>query len=647
MSAICGIYYLDGRPVALETGTAMMRELGIYHVDDTGVWRDGHVFLGCHARHVTPESVQEILPFYDDEAGLSITADAVIDNRVDLHDRLSIDYSLRDDMTDSQLILQAYRKWDQDCLKYLIGDFSFVIWDEKRQKLFCAVDHTGTRALYYFHSSELFAFSTLIKPLFVLPEITKEYDENWIADFLAMPSVMHQLDAELTLYRNIYLLPAGHTLTVCPSGAEKRVYWQIERYNELKLKTDHEYEEALLEVLGEAIRCRMRSIRPVGVMMSGGLDSTSVACLAARKMAVRGLRVQVFSAVPMLGYRDWVPVGMLADETPLIEAVREHTGNIDVTYCRSEGKHSLSDTSRFLAVLEQPYKIIENLLWIDSIMMTAQECNIGVMLIGSAGNITISWGDSSSYLISLLKSGQWWQFLRESRNTARRYRRPLKAWLRLMGTMLPYNLKININKIKDRDWQKKMQGLSPINPDFARHINVQERFRRFGYDPYFLRQLDSFESRKKHFKPDLFSHLGVITTKQSLAYGMSLRDPTMDKRVIEFCLSLPENQYVRNGRNRFLIRRAMNGILPDEVRQNVTMHGKQNADLAQRLQSCWTELAEEIKDIGILETERKYLDIAKIRVELEKYKTIYDDAADDFGLRMLIRSLIFSRFLRQ
>jgi len=617
------------------------------HADDTGVWRDGHVFMGCHARHVTPESVQEILPFRDDEAGLLITADAFIDNRVDLHDRLGIDYSLRDNMTDSQLILQAYRKWGQDCLKYLIGDFSFVIWDEKRQKLFCAVDHTGTRALYYFRSSELFAFSTLIKPLFVLPEITKEYDENWIADFLAMPSVMHQLDAELTLYRNIYLLPAGHTLTVCPSGAEKHVYWQIERYNELKLKTDHEYEEALLEVLGEAIRCRKRCIRPVGVMMSGGLDSTSVACLAAREMAVSGLRLQVFSAVPMLGYRDWVPAGMLADETPLIEAVREHTGNIDVTYCRSEGKHSLSDTGRFLAVLEQPYKIIENLLWIDSIMMTAQECNIGVMLIGSAGNITISWGDSSSYLMSLLKSGQWWQFLRESRNTARRYRRPLKAWLRLMDRMLPYNLKININRIKDRDWHKKMQGLSPINPDFARYINVQERFRRFGYDPYYLRQLDSFESRKKYFKPDLFSHLGVIMTKHSLAYGIPLRDPTMDKRVIEFCLSLPENQYVRNGRDRFLIRRAMKGILPDEVRQNVTMHGKQNADLAQRLQSCWTELAEEIKDIGLLETERKYLDVAKIRFELEKYKTINDDAADDFGLRMLIRSLIFSRFLRQ
>jgi len=136
-------------------------------------------------------------------------------------------------------------------------------------------------------------------------------------------------------------------------------------------------------------------------------------------------------------------------------------------------------------------------------------------------------------------------------------------------------------------------------------------------------------------------------TKHSLAYGIPLRDPTMDKRVIEFCLSLPENQYVRNGRDRFLIRRAMKGILPDEVRQNVTMHGKQNADLAQRLQSCWTELAEEIKDIGLLETERKYLDVAKIRFELEKYKTINDDAADDFGLRMLIRSLIFSRFLRQ
>lgn len=646
MSAICGIYYYDGRQVAQETGAAMMRKLDIYHTDAAGTWQEGQVFLGCHVQHITPESVREILPYHDAPAGLSITADAIIDNRADLCDKFGIDNSRRGDIPDSLLILKAYQKWGQDCPKYLVGDFAFAIWDERRQELFCAVDQTGTRAFYYYRSAGLFAFSTLLKPLFVVPDITKKHNETWIADFLAMPLIMHQLDPELTLYQNIYLLPAGHTLTIRSGNVTKQIYWQAGRQSELKLKSDDEYGEAFLEVFGEAVRCRLRSTRSVGVMMSGGLDSTSVACLAARELAGSGQRLQAFSAVPMPGYRDWLPAGNLADETPYIEAVREHAGNIDVTYCRLEGKHPLSDTERLLAMLEQPYKTIENLFWIDGIMMAAREHNVGVLLNGAAGNLTISWGDFSPHLLSLLRSGQWRRLFRESRAIARRYHRPLRALFKLYYTLLPYDIQKNINRLKDRDRYKKLQNLSPINPDFAKRSSMQERLRRFGYDTFFINRLDSYEIRKKKLSPDFFSHLGVIVTKHSLASGVALRDPTMDKRVIDFCLSLPESQFVRKGWDRFLIRRAMTGILPDKVRQNDTVRGKQSADLAQRLQSSWPELALEIRNIGARDVERKYLDIAKIQGAVEKISILKDDAADDSNLLMLIRSMIFSRFLK-
>ncbi|KJS17969.1 MAG: hypothetical protein VR69_02805 [Peptococcaceae bacterium BRH_c4b] len=646
MSAICGIYSCDGRPVTPETGAAMMRELGIYHADAAGTWQEGQVLFGCHAQHITPESVREILPYHDDLAGLTITADAIIDNRAELFDKFGIDHSCRDGTPDSLLILEAYRKWGQDCPKYLIGDFSFAIWDEKQQELFCAVDPTGTRTFYYYRSAGLFVFSTLIKPLFVLPEIAKEYNETWIADFLAIPSVMHQLDPELTLYQNVYLLPAGYTLMVRLDRAIKQVYWQPERQSELKLKSDGEYEEAFREVLDEAVRCRLRSTRPVGVMLSGGLDSTSVACMAARELAKIGWRLQALSAVPMLGYKDWLPTSKLADETPYIEAVREHAGNIDVTYCRSEGKHSLSDTERFLAMLEQPYKIIENLFWIDGIMMAARELNIGVILSGSAGNATISWGAVQPYLLSLFRAGRWCRLFRESWSYARRQRRMLRALLRLVNTLLLYDIQKNLFRLKNPDWCKKLHDLSPINPDFAHRTSVQERFHWFGYDPLFINRFDSCEMRQKLLSTEAFSHLSVLTTKLGLAHGVALRDPTMDKRVIDFCLSMPENQYVRDGRERFILRRAMAGILPDKVRLNETVRGKQSADLAQRLQPCWPEVTAELKNIGAREAEREYLNIAKIREGLTKISTLNEYEADDPNLRMLIRSLIFSRFLK-
>ncbi len=647
MSAICGIFYCDGRPAAQETGASMMRELGIYHADAVGTWQEGQVFFGCHAQHITPESVREILPYHDALTGLTVTADTIIDNRAELCDKLGIEHSCREVLPDSLFILQAYQKWGQDCPKHLVGDFAFAIWDNKRQELFCAVDHTGTKAFYYYRSAGLFAFSTLIKPLFALTEIAKEHNKTWIADFLAMPCVGHQLDPELTPYQNIYLLPAGHTLTISPDGTAKQVYWQVEGQPELKMKSDSEYEEAFREVLGEAVRCRLRSIRPVGVMLSGGLDSTTVACIAARELAGSGRLLQAFSAVPMPGYQDWLPASMQADETPFIEAVREHAGNIDVNYCRSGGKHSLSDTDRLLAMLEQPYKIFENLFWLDSIMAAAQERNVGVILNGSAGNVTISWGRAYPYMLTLLRAGHWRRLFHESWALARRYNRPCRKLIQLYWELLPYDIRKKINRQGARERYRIMRGLSPVNPDFARRASVQERFHRFGYDPLFVKPADCWEERKQRLSPNLFSHGGVINTKQALAYRMASRDPTADKRVIEFCLSVPDSQYMRGGRNRFLLRRAMAGILPDKVRWNEKVRGRQSPDWTQRLQSSWPELAAEIQNIGTLEAEREYLDLPKIQGEIAKYSTINYDAADDPNLRMLIRSLIFSRFLKR
>jgi asparagine synthase (glutamine-hydrolysing) len=632
MSAICGFYYYDGRLAALETGATLLWEYGAYHADAAGTWHDGSVFLGCHAQHITPESVGEIIPYHNDQAGLTITADAIIDNRAELFARLRIETIRWDSLPDSQLILLAYQKWGENCPKYLIGDYAFVIWDEKRQKMFCAVDPTGTRAFYYYYSGGLFAFSTLLRPLFILPDVVKEYDETWIADFLAISTVMHQQDPELTLYKHIYLLPAGHTMTVGTDGARKQVYWQAERQPELKLPSDAEYEEAFREVLGEAVHCRLRSTRRVGVMMSGGLDSTAVACLAARELTKTGRRLPAFSAVPMSCYRDWLPYYRIADETPYIEAVREHQGNIDLNYCCSEGKHPFSDTERLLGVLEQPYKIFENLFWLDDIMARAQELHVGVILTGGAGNATISWGSSLPYMLSLYRSGRWLRLFRECWSVARPQRSPLRALYRLSRQLM----------FKSEERPFKIHALSPINPDFAGRTAVAERVRD---DPSKL--LDSYEARQDLLSPADFSHMGVIDTKLGLAHQMAWRDPTMDRRVIEFCLSVPEGQYVRGGRERYLIRRAMAGIIPDKVRLNETVRGAQAADWAQRLEPIWTELKEEILKIGELAAEREYLDIAKIQRELENYSTLDKAAAGDFSLRMLVRSLIFSRFLRQ
>ena len=121
-----------------------MRALEKFPADDIRVWHNENVFLGCHAQWITPESIGEPLPFYDSERQCTITADAIIDNREELFERLQVERSKRKTMPDSQLILLAYYKWGEDSPKYLVGDFAFMIWDERKKKLFGARDFSGS-----------------------------------------------------------------------------------------------------------------------------------------------------------------------------------------------------------------------------------------------------------------------------------------------------------------------------------------------------------------------------------------------------------------------------------------------------------------------------------------------------------------------
>lgn len=167
----------------------------------------GKYFLGSHAKWITSESINEQLPYYDYETQLVITADAIIDNRNELFDRLQVEKVHRREMPDSKLILLAYQKWGEHVPKYLIGDFAFMIWDERKQLLFGARDFSGSRTFYFYRNQNQFAFCTSIQPLFSLPYVGKELNEQWLAEYLAIPNMLDTIDAFSTVHKNIEQVP--------------------------------------------------------------------------------------------------------------------------------------------------------------------------------------------------------------------------------------------------------------------------------------------------------------------------------------------------------------------------------------------------------------------------------------------------------
>ena len=226
----------------------------------------------------TASSVLEPSPFYHPSTKISMASWARIDNRNELSDKLGVPHQEMAHLCDSELILKCYLKWEEDCVDHLIGDFVFVLYDEKKQKVFCGRDHMGVRPFYYFISKEQFVCATSLSAFMHLKDVPIKVREQWIVDYLTHLS----MSFDMTPYEGIYKLPPAHTLTVTPEKKKLRHYFTLSAEPELNLKDSREYVEAYKEQLEIAIKCRLATTYPLGTELSGGIDSSTITAYGAK-----------------------------------------------------------------------------------------------------------------------------------------------------------------------------------------------------------------------------------------------------------------------------------------------------------------------------------------------------------------------------
>ncbi|EJV82550.1 lasso peptide isopeptide bond-forming cyclase [Bacillus cereus] len=643
MSAITGIIHFNEETISIQHGTQLMSYLQKYPADDIQIWRKENVFLGCHAQWITPESVGEQLPFYNYEKQLAITADAIIDNRNELFEKLQVNYADRKNMTDSELILLSYQKWGEATPKYLVGDFAFMIWDEKEQTLFGARDFSGSRTLYFYRGEEKFAFCTIINPLFTLPYVEKKLNEQWIAEFLAIPVNFESVDSQQTVYKYIEQVPPSHTISVKNGKVNFSRYYTPTTGKMLNLKSNEEYEEAFRDVYQSAVKARLRTHHKVGAHLSGGLDSGSVVSFAAKDLRAENKKLHTFSYVPVTGFEDWTHKGRIADERPFIQSTVEHVGNIQDYYLELPERSPLSEIDDWLETMEMPYKFFENTFWLSGVYEKASQHGIGVLLSGQRGNWTVSWGPIFDYQAMLLKKLHWIRFYRElhlySKNIGVKKSRVFEVVRRKAFPFL-YQL-----------LSSEEQDVFPtiINPEFAKKMNVFDRLKEQGVDITGTSIANAYDMKREQFeKPYYWSINGTYETKLSLRYALWDRDPTNDLRIIQFCSSVPEEQYVQNGLDRSLIRRATKKLLPDKVRLNQRIRGVQGADGVYRMAPFWNEFIEEVEELSVDPVISEFLNVEVIKKAISKIcKEPRPEYAFDLDFRVLMRSLIFYRFIKK
>ncbi|XEC96248.1 asparagine synthase-related protein [Paenibacillus tarimensis] len=642
MSAITGIYHLNREHVLLDDSQALMHALHHYPSDSIQNWYAGEIFLGCHAQWITPESIDEQLPYYNSELKLAITADAIVDNRQELFERLQIEHAHRMKMPDSELILLAYHRWGFESPKFLVGDFAFVIWDERNKTMFGARDLPGNRSLYYNLHGDRFAFSTMISPLLHLPGVKKQLNEAWMAEFLSIPILLDSTDYHATAYRNIYQLPPAHTIKVVNGIVSITQYASLAASDKLQLKSNGEYEEAFRDVFRTVVQSKLRTFRQVGATLSGGLDSGAVVSFAAGPLQQEGKTLRTYSYIPVEDFTDWTPGSRMANESPFIREIVRHVANISDNYLDFAGRNSYSEVDDWLELLESPYKFFENSFWIRGIYEQASQQGIGVLLTGARGNFSISWGPALNYYVQLFRKLRLLHFYREIKSYSQRMRVGRSRLLPLI-TREAFPILTKRSPSKGNDDEPLL-----IHPDFAAKTNVFDRLRNqdVGLTPS---SIDPLIERESYFNNLAIMNMqGTSGAKMSLRYRLWERDPTCDPRVVRFCLSLPIEQYVQQGLDRALIRRATKGYLPDSVRMNQRVRGVQGADWVHRLIPVWNRFNDEIDELCKDSNMSSLLNVDQIKQYLVKVgSTPRPECAFDPEMRFLMRGLIAYRFMKR
>ncbi|MFC4811417.1 asparagine synthase-related protein [Paenibacillus sp. GCM10023250] len=646
MSLIVGIVYKEGQShdALREEGQRLMHAMRLYPADDRQHWQEDSVFMGCHAKWITPQAVSEKLPYYDEIYDIAITADVILDNREDLYRLLQVIPSQRDVITDSELIVLAYVRWGTESPKHLIGDYAFMIWDKKNKLLFGARDLAGNRTLYYHQHRQKITFCTAITPLFSLDYIEKALNEYWFSEYLAISAPIDCVDPFMTAYRNIQQIPPGHCLIATKGTLHVVRYDTLVTDEQVLLQSNSDYEEAFREVFSQAVSSRLRTFKQIGATLSGGLDSGSVASFAARSLRDEGRTLYAYSHVPAADFKDWTASHMMANERPLIQETVRHIGNIKATYLDSPGLSPLTEIDEVLRIMESPYKFFINSFWIKDIYEKASQQDIGVLLTGARGNNSISWGSVTQYCAHLLKSMQWVRFYQHATLFSQQIKvRRSRLFPNIAKLAFPLMARLPFVKTN-----REGEIPSLIHPDFASRTEVYNKLKEHEYTisdaPLNLMQERQF----------FFNNLAVLNmqgtsgSKLSLRYGVWERDPSCDPRVVRFCLSIPVEQFVLQGVGRSLIRRATKGYLPDSVRMNQRLRGVQGADWVHRMIPSWPEFIAEMRILCRDPQVMEYMNVVAINAALSdiERKLPQPDLATNDNMIFLMRSLIVYRFLK-
>lgn len=586
----------------------------------------------CHMlTYNTPEAVYEKLPAYLQHEQLLFTVQGRIDNRGQLAGRLGL--KINSQYPDSSIILQAYLKWGKDCIHYLRGDWSFVVFDYKEQELFIARDPMGYTAIYYYQDESGFYFSSSIKSLLALPNYQKQLNEELLIIKLTTWKIDNpQTYYHSTFYKNIYFLPQAHTLTIKNKNTGIKKYWNPENIPLRHYKNKQNYADEMLELFTAAIQARLRSHKPVASMLSGGLDSSAISYIAADLLKAQNKSLTTLSHVPLFTtelLQDKQGNRSVLDETPFIKAVAGASGNINPILLNSAEYSILRGITDTINICDEPLYGAANLYWLQDIYTTTSQKGFGTLLSGEGGNGSISFA-GIDYLLPFSLSAF--------------YQHPYSFFKKQIAKplMLKYFNKWFNKKTGSNNSREKYILNAFTQPHILEQYKIIEDI-KISNNEFLIQYIPDIQEQKMLFV-DIYNPRSSVGAAFGHYYGFDLRDPTTDADIMEYFFSLPNDAFFDdNYNNRMLVKRMMKGKIPDKVLFE-KKGGLQSADIMYRAKAQANEITEAINLITKSTAANHYIDTKKLAETWQQYQQQpYTQVSQ---VQRLSRALEFGLFLQ-
>ncbi|MBI4611280.1 MAG: asparagine synthase (glutamine-hydrolyzing) [Candidatus Rokubacteria bacterium] len=569
MSAIAGICHSGGRPADPALLQRMTDILAHRGPDGEGQWVAGPVGLGHRMLHTTPESLHEKQPLADAHGTCQLAWDGRVDNREELIAALKIDRHDQEGLTDPELVLEAYGQWGAGCVRRIVGEFAFALWDGRRRELVCARDPIGVKPFYYHWAGQRLLFGSEVKALFADPAIARRPNEAMIADYL----LMGFRDPEATFFEGIKQLRPGHVLRLADSGLSIERYWDVDPSRQARYAKEEDYLEAFAALFREAVRCRLRSCSPVGLLLSGGIDSTLVTATA-ETLRLADVGVPELAAFTLLAE------GFLQEEWDAIQHLARRYGT-EVHFVRPEGADGpITLFELFLDCAETPHH--DPALTIPALVGPAAARGCRVLLTGFGAD-ELSQRAEAGYLADLLHSLQLGTLVRHARLSSTAYggTGSGRTVLALVWDQFPPGLRRLFRAGVKRQLPRWIDAEFATRVGLDRWTMPRER-RRFPT----LCQETTYRALTR---PAMALALNQMDGMVS-AFSLECRHPYLDRRLVEFFLAVPSAVTLAPGYRKQFVQRALAAIAPVRQREEVAqfvpvMNGRLPTELeAKRLE---------------------------------------------------------------